>query len=142
MSVGELIQTTIKEITSLQGPPAVIITIIFVGYALKMIPSFPNRFIPLVSFALGPLLTLVLVGWPTSGTMAPGLRWPEIAAWMTAIIQGFLLACAAWLSHAKVLRAVIDDKVPALKRGNTDLFEKKKDDAELFRKSNEPGPVP
>ena len=110
----ETLEQFIVQITSLHGPTAVVFCIIMAGYALKMVPVFPNRFIPLVSFLLGPPLTLFLVAWPTTGSMEPGIRWPEIAAWVTSVIQGFLLACLAWVSHAKVLRTLIDDKIPAL----------------------------
>jgi len=111
----ELLEKFIVQITGLRGPTAVVFCIVFVGYALKMVPTFPNRFIPLVSFCLGPPLTLFLVCWPTPGSMEPGVRWPEIAAWTTLIIQGFLLSCVAWVSHAKILRQLFDDKIPALK---------------------------
>lgn len=110
----ELLEQFIAQITTLRGPPAVVITIIFVGYFAKMCPWIENKWIPLISFVLGPVLTLLIVGWPTTDTMAPGVRWPEIAAWATSIIQGFLLSCLAWASHAKVLRQLIDDKIPAL----------------------------
>ena len=51
--------------------------------------------------------------------MAPGLRWPETAAWLTALVQGLLLACLAWVMHAKFLSKWIDDKIPALNPGRT-----------------------
>lgn len=109
----QLLEEFIVQITGLRGPTAVVFCIVFVGYVLKMSPV-PNRFIPLVSFVLGPPLTLFLVAWPTPGSMEPGVRWPEVAAWTTLVIQGFLLAVLAWLSHAQILRKLIDDKIPAL----------------------------
>lgn len=113
----ELLQKFIIQVTTLQGPTAVVFFIIMLGYALKMVPDFPNRFIPLISFMVGPPLTLILVAWPSVGSMEPGIRWPEVAAWATSLIQGFLLACLAWISHAKVLRKLIDEKIPALTPG-------------------------
>ena len=117
--MNELIDQAIARITALQGASAVIACIVMLGYALKMISGFKNKYIPLVSFAVGPPLTMILVGWPEPGNMAPNLRWPEAAAWVTSFIQGFLFACIAWISHAKILRRFIDDKIPALNPGRT-----------------------
>ncbi len=117
MTVGELISEAIREVTTLNGPPAVVATLIFSGYALKMIQAFPNRFIPMVNAMIAPVLTLVLVGWPTPDTMAPGLRWPELAAWLTALVQSLLLLCMSWVLHDRILRKVIDDKVAAWNPG-------------------------
>lgn len=114
----------INQITTLRGPTAVVVYIIMAGYALKMVPRFPNRVIPLVSFLLGPALGVLLVSWPTPEKIAPDVRFPDLAAWATAVMQGFLLACLAWISHAKVLRKLIDDKIPALRTGDTVLLAK------------------
>ena len=110
----EMLDKFITDFTSPHGPKAVVIFIIFLGYALKMWKRFPNRCIPLVSFIVGPPLAVLLVQWPTAGRMDPGLLWPDVAAWITALIQGFLLACSAWILHAKILRQFVDDKIPAL----------------------------
>lgn len=115
--IKELIDSLILEFTTLKGPSLVVTVIIFVGYILKMLPRFPNRYIPVVSFVLGPLMTPFMVSWPSAGEMPPGLRWPEIAAWLTTLCTGLLLACLAWIVHGQVLRKLIDDKVPALNPG-------------------------
>lgn len=117
MTSGELISEAIREVTDLRGPPAVVVALIFNGYFFKMVPRFPNRLIPLVNAMLAPVLTFTLVGWPTPDTMAPGLRWPELAAWITAGVQSLLLLCMAWVLHTRVLRLIIDNKVPALNPG-------------------------
>lgn len=118
----DLIDSFISQIVTLKGPSAVVVFLVMLGYALKMIPKFPNQHIPLVNFLVGPVLTLFLVDFPNPGTMPPGVHYPDIAAWLTSFQQGFLLACLAWISHAKVLKVWIDDKVPALngekKNGN------------------------
>lgn len=114
MNITEPFDALILFFVSVKGPSAVVVFLIMLGYALKMIPWFPNRYIPLVNFAVGPMLTPVLVTWPQPGDMPAGVRWPEIAAWATILVMGFLLACVAWITHAKVLRQLIDNKVPAL----------------------------
>jgi hypothetical protein len=119
MMIKELLDKALEEITTLHGPSLVVVFIILLGYALKMIPAFPNKLIPLVSFVIGPILTPIMVGWPDTGSIPPGVRWPEYASWATVLVQGFLFACIAWIMHGKVLRKLIDDKVPALNPGRT-----------------------
>lgn len=121
--IKELIDKSILELTALQGPSLVVVFIIMLGYALKMIPKFPNKFIPLVSFIVGPILTPFMVKWPDVGDMPSGVRWPEITAWATVLVMGLLLACLAWILHGKFLRKLIDDKIPALqKTGDTQII--------------------
>lgn len=109
----------IEQVTTLKGPMVVVVFLIMLGYALKMIDSFPNRYIPFVNFVLGALLAPILVAWPTPGNMEPSLRFPELASWFTSTITGFLLACVAWITHTKFLRKFIDDKIPAMNPGRT-----------------------
>lgn len=108
----------IEQIVTLKGPTAVVVFLIMLGYALKL-TRFPNKRIPLVNFITGAILSPILVAWPNPGSMDFGLRFPEIAAWFTSIITGFLLACVAWISHAKVLRKLIDEKSPILTPNRT-----------------------
>jgi hypothetical protein len=120
VSITEPFDALILFFVSLKGPSAVVVFLIMLGYILKMVPRFPNRFIPCVNVLAGMALTPILVSWPQPGDMPPGVRWPEAAAWTTVFITGFLLACVAWISHAKVLRKIIDDKVPALQQAKTE----------------------
>mgnify|MGYP000384882049 CR=1 FL=1 len=117
--ISEMLDEMILQVTRLQGPSAVVVFVIMLGYACKMIQGFPNRYIPLVSFVAGPALTLILVGPPGTEQMPPNLFWPDLAAYTSCLVTGFLLSCLAWIMHAKVLRKWIDDKVPALNPGRT-----------------------
>lgn len=117
--ISEMLDEMILQVTRLQGPSAVVVFVIMLGYACKMIQGFPNRYIPLVSFVTGPVLTLILVGPPGTGQMPPNLFWPDLAAYTSCLVTGFLLSCLAWIMHAKFLRKWIDDKVPALNPGRT-----------------------
>jgi hypothetical protein len=110
----EMLDSLILQVTTLKGPSAVVVFIIMLGYALKMVPKFPNKYIPLASFVIGPVLTLILVGPPGTGTLSPNLFWPDLAAHVSCLVTGFLLSCVAWIMHAKFLRKMIDDKVPEL----------------------------
>lgn len=109
----------IEQVTTLKGPMVLVVFLIMLGYALKMAPNFPNRFIPFVNFIMGAALSPILVKWPAPGSMDSDLKFPELAAWFTSIITGFLLACVAWITHTKFLRKFIDDKIPAMNPGRT-----------------------
>lgn len=113
----EMLDQLILQVTQLKGPSAVVVFIIMFCYMLKMWRLFPNRFIPIVGAILGPILTLILVGPPGTGSLAPNLFWPDLAAHVSCIVTGFLLFCVAWIMHAKFLRKLIDDKVPELNPG-------------------------
>lgn len=120
----EMLDPFILQVVTLRGPSAIVVFLIMLGYALKMFPAIPNRFIPLVNFVAGPALAVFLLPWPATGMIDPGLRYPDVAAWLMLIMTGFLLACIAWMLHAKFLRKFIDEKIPALKTGNTEQFSK------------------
>jgi hypothetical protein len=117
----ELINPYLAPIITLTGPTAVVVYLIMIGYAAKMISWIPNRFIPFINFAFGPILGILLVAWPVDTDMPPGVRYPEITAWLTAILRGFLMACTAWVLHARVLRNIIDDKVVQLNGKDKEL---------------------
>jgi hypothetical protein len=112
----ETLDNLILEIVTLRGPTAVVVFLVMLGYILKMTGAFPNKYIPLVNFIVGPILTVFIVDWPTPGSMPHGIRYPDVASWLTALQTGFLLSCLAWLSHAQILRRLIDDKIPALNK--------------------------
>lgn len=110
----------IEQVTTLKGPSLLVVFLIMLGYALKMFRQFENRGIPFVNFTVGALLCPLIVAWPTPGSMEPDLRFPELAAWISSTINGFLLACIAWVTHTKFLRKFIDDKIPAMNPGRTE----------------------
>lgn len=109
----------IEQVTTLKGPMLLVVFLIMLGYALKLTKSFPNRGIPVVNFIIGAALAPIVVAWPSPGSMDPALRFPDIAAWFTSTITGFLLSCVAWLMHDKFLRKFIDNKSPALSPSRT-----------------------
>lgn len=116
MNPIDVLDPIINQLISLKGPKQIIVFLIMFGYLLKMIPSFPNVLIPIANcFVLGPALSVLLLGWPTNGEIAPTVRYPEIAAWAQAYQTGLLLGCIAWISHGLILRKVIDEKVSAWK---------------------------
>lgn len=110
----ELLDPFIDQLTTLRGPKAIIVFLIMLGYMVKMVPNkaIPNVIIPLLNcFVLGPLLTILLIGWPSSGEIDPEVRYPEFAAWAQAYQKGFLIGVIAWLAHGLILRKLVDDKV-------------------------------
>lgn len=111
----EIMNQLIEELFKLKGPQLVVVFLIMLGYLLKMLPKFPNRYIPFINIGVAGLLSPFLVAWPSPQNMDHDIRYIEIAAWMQSIISGFLLGIVAWICHAKFLKKFVDEKIPAWK---------------------------
>lgn len=111
MNPLQMIDEMILQVVTLKGPQLMIVFQILVGYGLKVIPWFDNRFIPLSTVVIGGLLAPLFIAWPEPGSMDPALRYPEVTAWAQTIITGLLLGAGSWLIHNKVLKPFIDDKI-------------------------------
>jgi hypothetical protein len=109
----EVIDQLIVSIITLTGPKLLIVTLLAVGYGLKIVPQrfFPNKFIPLVTVPAGTILGPFFLGWPCIADFDPKLCCPEVAMYLQVYMQGFLLACGTWALHAKVLKRVLDQKL-------------------------------
>ena len=107
----ETINEYITQVTALVGAPLLVVFLIALGYGLKATPVYPNRFIPHAVCLLGALLAPMFIGYPPLEKMPHRLVYPEIAAAMQVHVQGFLLAALSWLSHAQILRRLIDSKI-------------------------------
>lgn len=110
MNPLDFIDPVLVSLTALKGPKLLIAFLVVVGYGLKFVPGFSNRYIPYVTMPLGALLAPFLVAWPKPENMEPDLRYNEVAAWIQVEIMGVLLASVAWAMHAKILKRVIDNK--------------------------------
>jgi hypothetical protein len=111
MNAFDFIDPLLISLTALRGPKLLIAFVVVLGYGLKLIPSFPNKYIPAATLCAGPILAPFIVAWPQPGDMEPNLRYNEAAAWIQIIIMGVLLSSLAWATHAKILRKLIDDKL-------------------------------
>lgn len=101
----ELLTDLLTQIKGLTGYSLVAVVLIALGYALKMIPRFPNQFIPAATMLAGMILTPLLT---SPGEMAPNLRNPIVGQ----VVHGFLIACVAWILHDKLLKGIIDRYLP------------------------------
>ena len=116
-----MLDQLLLEVLKLEGPKLLAVFLIVLGYGLKAIPMFPNRFIPAFVLLLGTALGPVLLAWPQSTEQDSGLKFADIAAWLQILIAGFLVGALSWALHEKLLKKWIDDKIPALngkKNGN------------------------
>ena len=95
----------------LNGAPAGLLVVfisICIGYLLRGIRVFENRFIPLAVVIASTTLFMLLS--PTRDAETP------LRIWLTRnFIIGFILGFAAWASHKLILQH-IEDKVPGLKQ--------------------------
>lgn len=97
----------IKLNSDLAGLPSGVLVMLFavaLGYLLKSLAIFPNRYIP-----------LVVIGFCTLGFMviAPA-RPADMAARIyhgRNFLIGFILGFAAWTFHAQILKRWVDPKI-------------------------------
>jgi hypothetical protein len=83
----------------------VIVALNLIGLVLKLVPRFPNGWIPLCLLILG---AGAMVGVGDVSSVGPGVRFPEITLAIIGIIYGFV----AWLLHATLLKR-LEKFVPA-----------------------------
>jgi hypothetical protein len=116
-------ETLIKLNDQLAGAPAGVLVVFFciaIGYLLKGISLFRNRYIPLVVVVCSTGLFMAL-----SPTREPNVL---LRIWLTRnFIVGFILGFAAWALH-KALLQHIEDKIPGLR--------------DWISKNEPPGPKP
>ena len=125
MNFNELTDQIILEVLSLKGPKLLMVSLVLLGYLLKSVPKFPNRWIPRTIIATGGLLSPLFIPLPSHGSIDPGLCCPEPTCWASVVMTGFILGGASWLLHAKLLKKLIDDKVgTGAKTGLTEYFKK------------------
>jgi len=96
-----------KSLTTL-GPEALTVCVmIALGYVLRLVPKFPNAWIPVACILGAPCIYPFLT---SPGRVSPDVQHPIVRI----ILTGFLIGFLAWILHDKVL-AHIEDKVPFLK---------------------------
>jgi len=90
--------------------PAVlaVLAALFVGYVLKLIPSFPNQRIPLltISVSAGAYLFLCVPPADAHADKASFFRYL-----IATLILGCVIGMFAWLFHAQLLKR-IEQKIP------------------------------
>ena len=80
-----------------------VLVIIILGYALKMAPGFPRRFIPIALLGI----SVGFYAFGLSPSRAPSTATnPQIFMGMMGVIVWF----AAWMIHATICRRFIDSK--------------------------------
>ncbi len=97
----------LKLNSDLMGAPSGVLVAIFaiaLGYLLKTLPKFDNRYIPIV------VVLSCTIGFMLVAPVCP----PDIKAgvWRGRnFLIGFIIGFAAWTLHAQLLRRFIDPKL-------------------------------
>lgn len=91
----------------LSSKPEILLTlfIIALGYTLKSIAVFPNRFIPLMNLLIGGIV-YPLISSP--GNVDYAMRYPIVRQ----VICGLIIGCAAHYIHALFLKKWLDKYLP------------------------------
>lgn len=84
--------------SGLPGTPAALVGCIVFGYFLKVVPSFPNKWIPVGVFGFGIVVNTLMTSTLTVHSLVRG------------IILGLLVGAVSIVLHRKVLSRWIDDK--------------------------------
>ena len=103
----EYLEDIIKTVGNLGPEALVMVAMLAFGYVLRIVPRFPNNWIPL-SCLLFTLVCYPLLSNP--GRVSFDAEHPLIRMELTALV---LWVCA-WLAQTKVL-SKIEDKIPWLK---------------------------
>ena len=85
--------------------PFTVAACIIIGYAFRLIPIFPNKWIPTVCIVIGSILFPLLNPKPSSET--------SVAFYSHAIVGGIFLGLVAWLLHDKFI-SKNENKIPVL----------------------------
>ena len=78
---------------------------IALGYALQLIPTFPNKWIPAVCI-FSPAIVYPFLA--ECGKCPYDVRYPFVRF----VLIGLLIGVAAWALHNQVLKRLIDDRFP------------------------------
>lgn len=100
-------ETLVKLNDQLMGAPSGILIGIFaiaLGYVLKTIPSFNNKYIPLV-VVLGCTVGFMFIAPPNVSNLDSRIYWGR------NLFFGFIIGFGAWTFHAQILRRWIDPKL-------------------------------
>jgi hypothetical protein len=103
----EYITDLINQLLGAKTEVVALLGVIAVGYALRMLPFVPNKYIPALCWLLGTLAYCLLK--PVNevpATTAHPLVWK--------IVVGFILSFVAWTLHKAAIKP-IEDKFPWLK---------------------------
>jgi drug/metabolite transporter (DMT)-like permease len=89
----------------------VAVAVVVLGYALKLVPQVDNARIPIY-------VILSSIGLYVGLCVPPADSFTDLPAFIryafTTIILGAFVGLLAWLSHAKILKRLIDSKISVL----------------------------
>jgi len=95
----------VTQIKSLSPELLMGLGIILFGYLLRYIPCIKNKFIPPICMLSGAVL-YPFISKP--GDAPPDLTHPSVHL----VLLGFVIGCAAWIFHNKVLAKWLDPLLP------------------------------
>lgn len=100
-TIENFIESTVQLLQRLEGAPAialVLVSCLVVGYALRMVPKFPNNAIPVAVILWGAVINPVL---QDAAQEAPLRIWM-----LRGILIGMCTGFGAWIVHAQLLSRI------------------------------------
>lgn len=100
-------ETLIKINDQLAGAPSGVLLVLFaiaLGYLLKIVSAFPNKFIPLV------VVVFCTIGFMVVAPARPAELELRIYLGRNFLI-GFIIGFVAWTFHAQILKRWVDPRL-------------------------------
>ena len=117
----DFIKSLFDRVFASAPPLYLFFSLIALGYALKLIQTFPNPRIPLV------LLVVSVIAFPLMnlgkdhGAMPP--NWlPVVGTVIRDVLGGVIIHVVAWLFHNQVMKRFVDKFMPTNSEGDTKFF--------------------
>lgn len=101
------IETAKQSLNGLANAPLVLsvtLGLVVLGWLLKAIPAFPNKYIPAVVVVVGGTLGFFIVPMQGPGDWAFQVSNPEVADVIRRVCIGTTLGLVAWILHRIALR--------------------------------------
>ena len=112
------ISDTISWAMNLGAAPFTVLAVICFGYVLRLVPAFPNKWIPLTCIVVGTILFPVLAHKHADDTTTAYL--------VRTIFMGMIIGFGSWSFHNKII-AQFEDKIPLLGKALSSISDEKPD---------------
>lgn len=114
----DLVLAALSKLTNSPPPALLFIGLIALGYVFKVVPSFPNNWIPRVNLITAMILYPLICRPDLNETYS--MRWPWVGALVRDEIVAMIIFCASWLAHRAILKKFLDKFIPNSMNENGD----------------------
>lgn len=114
----DLVLAALSKLTNSPPPALLFIGLIALGYIFKIVPSFPNNWIPRVNLMVAIVLYPLICKADLEETYS--MRIPWVGMIVRDEIVALTIFCASWLMHRVLLKRFVDKFLPNSTNDNGD----------------------